>query len=44
MVITKAGFTNKCFLVNDGLLVKINFKGDIWVLVKHVSDFTIFVK
>ena len=44
MVISKTSFTNKCFTKDDVLLVKIKSVSDVWVLVKHVSDFTMLVK
>ena len=35
------GFTYKCFSKDDGLLVKIKPIRDVYVLVTHVSDFTV---
>ena len=44
MVITKSSFGNNFLLKDDRLLVKIKSISDVWVLVKHVSDFAMFVK
>ena len=45
MVITKTGFSNKCFIKrDDSLLVKIKSISDVYVLVKQVLDFAMLGK